>query len=194
MRFTTEQEASGTQQQVLWLPLACAGQLRRVSIPPALPELPTGAPVLHLSLPSPTDLFAALTNDVVRDASLLIPRNNRIRKVSASTGIITTATGNGTGTDVFDDGGPATSAPIALSFTGAIAVDVAGNLFIADTYNHRMRKVSASTGIITTVAGNGIGAFRRRRASHFRIAVLLNFDVEPLHGPATQGVARVSVH
>jgi hypothetical protein len=38
-------------------------------------------------------------------------------------------------------------------------VDGAGNLYIADTYNHRIRRVDAFTGTITTVAGNGIYGF-----------------------------------
>jgi trimeric autotransporter adhesin len=76
--------------------------------------------------------------------------NNRIRKVSTS-GIITTVAGNGS-FGYGGDGGPATSAQINSSY--GVAVDSAGNLFIADTYNERIRKVSTS-GIIATVAGNG---------------------------------------
>jgi len=74
--------------------------------------------------------------------------NNRIRKVSPD-GIITTVAGNGF--DGFDgDGGPATSA--RLEFPMGVALDTAGNLFVASRY--RVRKM-ASDGIITTVAGNG---------------------------------------
>jgi sugar lactone lactonase YvrE len=51
------------------------------------------------------------------------------------------------------DGGPATQA--ALNFPGAVAVDRQGNLYIADTMNHRVRKVEAATGLITTIAGTG---------------------------------------
>ena len=79
---------------------------------------------------------------------------NRIRKVSAN-GIITTVAGNGS-TGFAGDGGPATSA--SLSQPGGVTVDVSGNLFIADTLNNRIRKVSAN-GIITTVAGNGSVGF-----------------------------------
>ena len=76
---------------------------------------------------------------------------NRIRKVSPN-GIITTVAGNGSA-GFSGDGGPATAAQI--SNPRSIAVDAAGNLFIVDTHNHRIRKVSPD-GIITTVAGNGI--------------------------------------
>jgi sugar lactone lactonase YvrE len=51
------------------------------------------------------------------------------------------------------DGGPAVSA--TLNFPSAVAVDAGGHLYIADTFNHRVRKVDARTGIITAVAGTG---------------------------------------
>ncbi|HEY3841578.1 MAG TPA: hypothetical protein VGL72_33640, partial [Bryobacteraceae bacterium] len=74
--------------------------------------------------------------------------NNRIRKVSG--GIITTVAGNGTA-DFNGDNIAATSA--ALNSPSGVAVDGSGNLYIADIFNARIRKVSG--GIITTVAGNG---------------------------------------
>ena len=74
--------------------------------------------------------------------------NNRIRKVS--NGVITTVAGNGTA-GFSGDNGPATSAQ--LTDPEGVAVDSAGNLYIADTGNNRIRKVS--NGVITTVAGNG---------------------------------------
>ncbi len=80
--------------------------------------------------------------------------NNRIRKVDASTGIISTVAGTGA-FGYSGDGGPATSAQIRGP--SGMAVDGAGNLYFADWGNHRIRKVDASTGIISTVAG--IGAF-----------------------------------
>ena len=82
--------------------------------------------------------------------------NHRIRKVDASTGIISTVAG--TGTEGFGgDGGPATSA--MLDDPEGIAFDGAGNLHIADEGNYRIRKVDASTGIISTVAGTGTEGF-----------------------------------
>lgn len=77
--------------------------------------------------------------------------NNAIRKVTLSTGIITTVAGNGTPGSA-GDGGPATAAN--LNNPQGITVDAAGNLYIADTNNNKIRKVSTS-GIISTVAGNG---------------------------------------
>jgi hypothetical protein len=75
-----------------------------------------------------------------------------VRKISASSGIITTVAGNGAG-NYSGDGGPATSA--GLSVIDALAFDSAGNLYISSSYTARVRKVAASTGVITTVAGNG---------------------------------------
>jgi sugar lactone lactonase YvrE len=73
-----------------------------------------------------------------------------VRKVDASTGIITTIAGNTTATAVGDNG-PATIA--MLSSPAGLAIDSAGNLYIA-TYT-RIRKVNLNTGIITTYAGTG---------------------------------------
>jgi len=80
----------------------------------------------------------------------------RVRKVDRN-GIITTVAGNGTN-GFSGDGGPATSASLYLNSLCGLAVDVFGNLFIADVYNYRVRKVSPG-GIITTVAGNGTQGF-----------------------------------
>ena len=77
-------------------------------------------------------------------------RNDRIRKVDAA-GMITTVAGSGE-SGFGGDGGPATAA--LLDFPSGVAVDGAGNLFIADARNDRIRKVDAA-GMITTVAGNG---------------------------------------
>ncbi|MCP4695062.1 MAG: hypothetical protein GY859_43950, partial [Desulfobacterales bacterium] len=76
--------------------------------------------------------------------------NNRIRKVDAG-GVITTVAGNGTA-GFRGDGGPAIEA--RLYIPRDLAVDAAGNIYIADTGNRRVRKVDA-TGVITTVAGDG---------------------------------------
>jgi sugar lactone lactonase YvrE len=51
------------------------------------------------------------------------------------------------------DGGPAVEAQ--LNFPGAVAVDEQGHVYIADTMNHRIRKVDANSGLITTIAGTG---------------------------------------
>ena len=80
---------------------------------------------------------------------------NRIRKVDADTGVISTIAGDGT--DGFNgDGGPAVAAQ--LNFPWSVAPDGAGNLYIADASNHRIRKVDAA-GVISTIAGDGTRGF-----------------------------------
>ncbi len=80
--------------------------------------------------------------------------NQRIRKVDSS-GIITTVAGNGI-SGFSGDGGAATSAE--LSFPTGVAANAAGAFYVADGYENRVRMVSTS-GIITTVAGNGVSGF-----------------------------------
>ena len=81
--------------------------------------------------------------------------NNVVRKVVLSTGIITTVAGNGDDT-YSGDGGPATQAGMDPY---DIAVDTSGNLYIADYLNSRIRKVTAATGIISTLAGSTVPGF-----------------------------------
>ncbi len=80
--------------------------------------------------------------------------NNRIRKIT-TTGVITTIAGNGI-QGFSGDGGQATAAEFHLPW--GIALDLIGNLYIADASNHRIRKINTA-GIITTVAGNGTQGF-----------------------------------
>lgn len=81
--------------------------------------------------------------------------NNRIRRVDANTGIITTIAGTGAA-GFTGDGGHATAS--TLHWPGWITYDNSGNLYISDIGNSRIRKVNTS-GIITTVVGNGIIGF-----------------------------------
>ncbi|MBX7221598.1 MAG: SMP-30/gluconolactonase/LRE family protein [Blastocatellia bacterium] len=97
--------------------------------------------------------------DDKRNLYITDQRNNRIRRVDAATGIISTVAGNGKlGFD--GDNGPAKNASLGLGMgegggSGSIGLDRSGNLVIADAFNHRVRRVDAKTGIITTLAGNG---------------------------------------
>lgn len=80
--------------------------------------------------------------------------NSRIRRIGTD-GMITTVAGIGEA-GFAGDGGAATAA--LLNRPQAVAVDAFGNLFIADTQNRRIRKVTAA-GIISTIAGNGVEAY-----------------------------------
>lgn len=82
--------------------------------------------------------------------------NNRIQKVDAQTGILTSIVGRGNPT-YSGDGSSALQAD--LNSPSDVFVDEQGNIFIADQFNHRIRKVDQQTGIITTVAGNGSQGF-----------------------------------
>jgi hypothetical protein len=85
--------------------------------------------------------------------------NNLIRVINAATGVITTIAGNINGTvcpaksDSVGDNCPATQA--TLNNPQGVTVDGSGNLYIADTNNHRIRELNAATGVISTVAGSG---------------------------------------
>jgi uncharacterized protein (TIGR03437 family) len=78
--------------------------------------------------------------------------NNRVRKVSFSANTITTYAGSG-GTTFSGDGLPAVDA--SLNAPRGLAFDAAGNLYIADSGNHAIRMVSATTHTMSTVAGTG---------------------------------------
>ncbi|HTB06637.1 MAG TPA: hypothetical protein VK806_06740, partial [Bacteroidia bacterium] len=82
--------------------------------------------------------------------------NNRIRRVDGITGIITTYAGNGTA-GYSGNGGLATSAEINRPYQ--MTFDAAGNLYFVDAVNATVQKIDKTTGIITTIAGNGIQNF-----------------------------------
>ena len=104
-----------------------------------------------LAMDAVGDLYISTIGDF--DPSTAAYYTNRVRRVDAVTGVITTVAGGGSPADGLGDGGPATSALITVPTD--IAIDGHGNLFIADQYHHRIRKVDSATGIISTVAGAG---------------------------------------
>jgi uncharacterized protein (TIGR03437 family) len=110
-----------------------------------------GGPALNASLCSPY----GMTVDTTGDLFISDQCNQVIRKVSPA-GIISTVAGVSLGSGYAGgfsgDGGPATNAE--LNFPGAVAVDSSGDLFIADSHNHRLREVNTA-GIIQTIVGNG---------------------------------------
>jgi trimeric autotransporter adhesin len=93
-------------------------------------------------------VFDAAGNAYVSDQD-----TNRVRKIAAGTGIITTIAGSGLTSGPLGDGGPATSA--SLWVPSSMTFDQAGNLLISDELHCRIRKVDMTTGIISTIAGNG---------------------------------------
>ena len=109
-----------------------------------------GGPAASAQLDQPRGLaMDAAGNLYIADGN-----NCRIRMI-ATNGIITTVAGNGT-PGYSGDNGPATSAQLAYQLS--VAVSAAGEIYIADSFNHRIRKVAAN-GIITTIAGNGFPGY-----------------------------------
>lgn len=115
------------------------------------------AALATINLPSAT-AFDPLGRMYISDQE-----NQRIRMVDTD-GTIHTVVGTGD-PGFFGDGGPADQARIyapigqAAPPTSRIATDQFGNLYLADTFNNRIRKVDYATGIITTIAGNGVLSF-----------------------------------
>ncbi len=107
-----------------------------------------GGPATEAKLYGPTDLFVDKTGNIFISEDT----NQRIRRIDAVTGIITTVAGNGS-SGFSGDGVLATQTSLNRPY--GVFVDDSGNIFIADTYNYRIRRVDAVTGIITTVAGTG---------------------------------------
>ena len=100
--------------------------------------------------------------------------NHRVRRVDATTGIITTVVGTGVEGST-GDGGAAISARM-VSPVG-VAVDGLGNLFIADSRGHQIRRVDAVTAVITTVAGTGASVFAGDGGAAISASLALPNDV-----------------
>lgn len=102
--------------------------------------------------------------------------NRKIRRIDAATGVVTTVAGSGRGA-FGGDGGPATAAH--LNDPRAVALDAAGNLYVADQLNCRVRRVDAQTGAIETIAGNpapdGAGGWLGAHAGDGGLARLARF-------------------
>jgi hypothetical protein len=98
-------------------------------------------------------LIESLAVDALGNLYLSDSYDHLVRKVTSG-GAISTVVGGGFGAAV--DGGAAQTA--TLKFPKGVATDLQGNLFVADSLNHRIRKVSTS-GVISTVAGTGTAGF-----------------------------------
>jgi hypothetical protein len=108
----------------------------------------------------------AITTDDAGNIYYSEPGASVVRKIDFA-GIITTVAGTGTA-GYGGNGGPASAAQLNTPY--GLATDHAGNLYIADNKNNVIRKVNAA-GVISTVAGNGVGIYRRWRTCSNRFAV-----------------------
>ncbi|MEK6526885.1 MAG: SMP-30/gluconolactonase/LRE family protein, partial [Nitrospirota bacterium] len=119
-----------------------------------------GGPAASAALNEPT----ALVVDGKGHLYIADQSNNRVRKVDQATGVITTVAGTGEAAYT-GDGMPASEA--SLAGPSGLALGPDGALYIADTFNGRIRRVDPETGAISTVAGDG-GEYRYQgRANEF---------------------------
>ena len=108
----------------------------------------------------------------------------RVRRINATSGIITTIAGNGTNGSS-GDGGIATNAQ--LSYPSGLAVDHSGNLYIVNEGNSTIRKVTFSTGIISTIAGNGGQGYSGDGG------VATNAQLNQPYGVAVDGIGNIYI-
>ncbi len=111
-----------------------------------------GGPATQALLNNPFDLaFDPAGNLCFSDTY-----NHCIRRIDARTGIITTIAGTGE-SGFAGDGGPATRAQMNQPY--GTVIDSAGNIYVADRLNGRVRRIDGRSGVITTLAGDGSGKF-----------------------------------
>ena len=109
-------------------------------------------PAINAELHAPTDVWVDSSGNIfIADSA-----NAAIREVTASTGIISTVAGNASVGDTGDTG-PATSAALITPY--AVVVDSKGNIYFAENGDSKIREVTVSTGIITSIVGIGTAGF-----------------------------------
>ena len=111
-----------------------------------------GGAATAASIDSPNGLAL----DAAGDIYIADTHNGRVRMVNVATGVIWTVAGVGGAQAFGGDGGSATAAGLALP--RGLTMDAAGNLYVADSANHRIRRISPA-GVVTTVAGQGTETF-----------------------------------
>jgi DNA-binding beta-propeller fold protein YncE len=131
------------------------GRIRRIDGKTGTIRTVVGAAVGPIGNGSLLPLGSAIPSSLLFDPLgnlYFVDGEGRVRRNDAKTQIIQTVAGSGTGFS--GDGGPAIQA--RLDSPSALALDSEGNLYIAEFGNHRVRRVDARTGVIQTVAGNGL--------------------------------------
>jgi sugar lactone lactonase YvrE len=135
-------------------------------------------------------LPGALTVDALGDLYFADTCNHRVRRIDGVTGLIGTVAGNGT-QGFAGDGSPATAA--SIDSPAGIAVDGQGNIFLADAHNQRVRRIGHATGVMTSVAGIGVGAFSGDGGSAAIAAVALPHGLS-IDGPGNLYISDLSNH
>jgi len=109
-----------------------------------------------IAAPGISSTVQQLCMDAQNNIFFAVKDDHVIYRRDAVTGSITIFAGSGSSGDS-GEGGPATSAQ--LNAPEGVAIDAAGDIYIADTGNHRIKKVSTATGIINNIAGTGTGGY-----------------------------------
>jgi trimeric autotransporter adhesin len=159
--LTSNQCSSRLQPSKIWkhaLPLFCVVLLIFASWVPGIAQIgiittiagggPKNVQATRAHLHNPTDVVTDSQGNVY----IVTSGQNEVFRVDAVTGVLTAAAGSDS-SGFSGDGGPAKRASLSAPY--GLAVDAAGNLFIADSYNERIRRVDAVTHQITTLAGGG---------------------------------------
>jgi DNA-binding beta-propeller fold protein YncE len=165
-----------------------AGNGTTCATPTASPACGDGAAATAASLYNPTSVAVdGAGNLYIADDS-----DQRIRKVTAATGFISTVAGNGTqGYNASQDTGTTAATAASLQYPVGVTVDGAGNLYIVDYNNQRIRKVTAATGFISTVAGNGTGGYTASQDTGTTAATAASLDYP--EGVAVDGAGNLYI-
>ena len=137
-----------------------------------------GSPATSAKLNNPRRIHV----DAGGNIYILDTTNQRVRKVDATTGVITTVAGNGE--EGFNGDGPGTQASLQIPWGGGLTTDTSGNLYISDQGNNILRKVDAQTGHIQTILGNETGwgyrtALDGRLAGGIEVNSIQDLSVDP---------------
>ena len=129
-----------------------------------------GGPALQARLIAPEGVLLAPNGDLFISERA----GYRVRRVNSRTGVITTIAGTGE-RGYSGDGGPAASAQFGQ--VAGMALDRDGNLYIADLWNSRIRRVDARTGIVTTVVGTGTAGYSGDGGPALQAAITAAFSM-----------------
>ena len=129
-----------------------SGQLTTVAGSGAQGYAGDGGPATAANLDAPEGLAI----DSASNLFLSDTHNQRVRRIDGKTGIITTVVGTGQA-GISGDSGAGASAEVRLP--RGLALDASGNLLVVDSQNHRIRRLDATSGQMSTVAGDGMQAF-----------------------------------
>lgn len=143
-------------QQNIYFVEQYSGRVRKISPKGTITTIAGGGTSFADGVAATSDTLSPNYMCLDSVGNMFITSINQIRRIDATTGIITTIAGD-TAVGFAGDGGPASAA--RFNTPQGICMDRAGNLYVADALNNRLRKITAATGTITTIAGSGIASY-----------------------------------